>query len=288
VDEVVDAGGVGSDEIDTPEAMTVSMTLNSTIWPKSLPSVRVASREAHEAVGEVVLRDKAAELAAHVRRVAHGAIPVTDDGLGDQGSEVVVVLPADTLDSDGNVGSRHCVVADSDLGADEVRLLLLLHGRGLGGPVRGFRGDVGEVLLGELDKLLVGNATGTHENHAVGGVVGLDVVLEVGALDALNVLLGAQDGAAKSLALEGGSVEVVEDDFLELLVNLLLLAKYDVPLALDGRGLELGVLQNVGEDVDRLRHVTVEGLGVVDGVFALALHQHACRAPFSAKRPTEV
>jgi len=51
---------------------------------------------------------------------------------------------------------------------------------------------------------------------------------------------------------------VVEDDLLELLVNLLLLAKDDVALALDGLGLELGVLENVGKDVDSVGDVRVE------------------------------
>jgi hypothetical protein len=62
---------------------------------------------------------------------------------------------------------------------------------------------------------------------------------------------------------------VVEDNLLELLVNLLLLAKNDVALALDGLGVELGVLENVGKDVDGVGDVRVEGLGVVDGVLAL-------------------
>lgn len=64
-------------------------------------------------------------------------------------------------------------------------------------------------------------------------------------------------------------MKVVEDDFLELLVNLLLFAENDVALALDGLGLELGVLQNIGKNVDSCGDVGVEGLGVVDGVFAL-------------------
>jgi len=62
---------------------------------------------------------------------------------------------------------------------------------------------------------------------------------------------------------------VVEDNLLKLLVNLLLLAKNDVALALNGLGVELGVLENVGKDVDGVGDVRVEGLGVVDGVLAL-------------------
>lgn len=216
-----------------------------------------------------MLVDEGAKLAAEVRSVAHGAVPVADNGLGDKGSEVVVVLPADTLNGNGNVGSGDGVVTDSDLGTNKVGLLLLGSGNGLGGRGRWLHGHVGEVLLGELDELLVGNSTGTNENHAVGSVVGLDVVGQVVAGDGLDVLLGSEDGAAERLVHEGSGVEVVEDDFLELFVNLLLLAENNITLALDCRRLETGVLKDIGENVNSVGHVRVERLGVVDGVFSL-------------------
>lgn len=204
-----------------------------------LPGVAVAGGEAHEAVGELVLVDEGAELAAEVGRVAHGAVPVTDNGLSDQGGEVVVVLPANTLNGDGDVGGGDGVVTDTDLRTNKVGLLLLGVGNGLGGRSWGGHGDVAEVLLGELDELLVRNTTRADEDHAVSGIVGLDVVGQVIAADGLDVLLGAEDGATKGLVHEGGGVQVVEDNLLELLVNLLLLAKNDVALALNGLGLEL-------------------------------------------------
>lgn len=64
-------------------------------------------------------------------------------------------------------------------------------------------------------------------------------------------------------------MQVVEDNLLELLVNLLLLAQDDTALALDGTGLKLGVLEDIGKDVDGLGDIGVEGLGVVNGVLAL-------------------
>lgn len=113
------------------------------------------------------------------------------------------------------------------------------------------------------------NTTRSDKDHAVSSVVGLDVVGQVVAGDGLDVLLGAKDGAAEGLALESGGVKVVKDDFLELLVNLLLLAENNIALALNGRSLELGVLEDIGENVDRVGNIGVEGLGVVDGVFSL-------------------
>ena len=72
--------------------------------------------------------DEGAKLAAQVWRVAHRPVPVPNDGLCYQRSEVVVVLPADTLHCDGNVGGWDGVVSDTDLRADEIRLPLLLCG----------------------------------------------------------------------------------------------------------------------------------------------------------------
>lgn len=248
VDEIVDALLLVGDEVDTPKT-----------------GVAVAGGEAHEAVGQVVAVDETAELAALVGSVAHGLVVVADDGLSDESGVVVVVVPADTLNSNGDVGSGDLVVTDADIRADEVGLLL---GQEVGLVVGALGGQVGEVLLGELDELLVGHTTGANENHAVSGVVVLDVVGELGAGDVADVLARAENSAAEGLVLESGGVQVVEDDLLELLLDLLGLAEDDVALTLNGRLLELGVLENVGENVDALGDIGVEGLGEVDGVLA--------------------
>jgi hypothetical protein len=85
----------------------------------------------------------------------------------------------------------------------------------------------------------VGDATSTDEDHAVGSVVGVDVVGQLGACDVANVFAGTQDGAAERLVLIGGGVQVVKYNFVQLLLNLLGLAEDDVALPLDGAGLEL-------------------------------------------------
>ena len=68
-------------------------------------------------------------------------------------------------------------------------------------------------------------------------------------------------------------MQVVEDNLLHLLLHLLRLADDHIALPLDGRFLQLGILQDVGQDVDTLRNVVVEGLGEVDGVLALGYSQ---------------
>jgi hypothetical protein len=82
------------------------------------------------------------------------------------------------------------------------------------------------------------HATRTNKHHTIGSIIRLDVVLQVTALDGLNVLLRSEDGASEGLTLEGGGVEVVEHNLLKLLVDLLLFAEDDVALALDGLWLE--------------------------------------------------
>lgn len=236
---------------------------------RNSPSVAVASGETHEAVGKVLVVDEGAELAAEVRRVTHGAVPVTNDGLGHKASEVVIVLPAHTLNSEGNVGGGESVIPESDFGPDELGGALLLKGKSLGGRGRGLAGEATEVLLSQSDELVVGDTTSTNQDHAVRGVVGLDVVGQVIPRDSLDVLLGTKDGTTEGLALECGGMEVVENNLLQLLVNLLLLAQDHISLALNGTGLQLGVLKDVCEDVDGPGNVVVERLGVVDGVFPL-------------------
>ena len=63
-------------------------------------------------------------------------------------------------------------------------------------------------------------------------------------------------------------MQVVKDNLLHLLVNLLLLAKDDIALTLDGIVVQGRVLENVGEDLDRLGDVGLEGLCVVDSLLA--------------------
>lgn len=210
--------------------------------------------------------NEAAELASLVRSVAHRLVVVADDGLCDQSGEVVGVVPADTLNGDGDVGGGNGVVTDSDIRANEVGLLLGLEvgTRGDGGG-----GKASEVLIGHLHQLLVGDATSANKNHAVSGVVVLDVVGELGAGDVTNVLAGAEDGAAQRLVLEGSGVKMVENNLLELLLDLLRLPQDNIPLALNGRLLELGVLEDVGENVDGLWRVLIQRLGEVDCVFTL-------------------
>jgi hypothetical protein len=238
VDQVINVLKVVGDHVRSPQ-----------------PDIRVRGAEAHEGVGKAVLVQDSRQLAAQVGSVAHGTVVVSNDGLGDKGGEVVGVLPADTLNGNSDVGGGDGVVAHADLGADEVGLLGM---GGAEGQRAAGRLEAGEVLLGQLDELLVGDSSSTDKDHAVSLVVGRNVVLKILLLDRQDVLSGTKDGAAEGLALERGSVQVVEDNLLELLVDLLLLPKDDVALALNGGLVEPRVLKDIGKDLNRLSDVILE------------------------------
>jgi len=84
----------------------------------------------------------------------------------------------------------------------------------------------------------VGDATSASENHAIGGVVGLDVRRQVVAGNAHDILAGTEDGATERLALESGGMQVVKNDFFNLLVDFLLFTENDIAFAFNGRRIE--------------------------------------------------
>lgn len=211
--------------------------------------------------------DKGAELASEVGGVAHGSVPVSDDGLGNESSVVVWILPADTFDGNGNVCGGEGVVSHADFGTNKVWA-----GPAGSADINGAFGrlEAGEMLLGEFDEGVVGDSTSADENHAVCFVVGVDVVFKVGALDGEDVFLWPEDGAAEGLVLEGSGVEVVEYDFLDLLIDFFHLSEDDIPLSLDCFGLKFGVLEDIGKDLDSLGDIVLERASVVDSVLTLS------------------
>ena len=62
-------------------------------------------------------------------------------------------------------------------------------------------------------------------------------------------------------------MEMVEDNFFKLFVNLLLFTKDDITFTLDRGALELGILKYVADDINGNWDVLAETLGVVNGLF---------------------
>lgn len=180
-----------------------------------------------------MVTDVVAQLAAKVGGVTHGTVPVANNSLGDKSGEVVVIFPADSLNSQGNVGSREGVVAETNFGTDKVGGALLLSGDSGGGRGGRLAREGAKLLFSQFYELVVGNATSTDEDHAVSRVVCLDIINQVLALDSLDILLGAQDGSSQWLVLESGRMQMVKYNFFKLFINLLLLPKNDIPFPLN-------------------------------------------------------
>lgn len=71
-----------------------------------------------------MLVDPAAELAALVGSLANSLVVVANNSLSNKSSEVVLGVPADTLNSESDVSSRHAIISDTDVRTHEVSLLL--------------------------------------------------------------------------------------------------------------------------------------------------------------------
>lgn len=67
--------------------------------------------------------------------------------------------------------------------------------------------------------------------------------------------------------MERDGMEMVEDNFFKLFVNLLLFTKDDITFTLDRGVLELGILKYVADDINGNWDVLAETLGVVNGLF---------------------
>jgi hypothetical protein len=142
---------------------------------------------------------------------AEGSVPVTHNGGGDEEGVVVGRVPSTSLNGDSDVAGGAGVVTNANLSTDKVGSLLLLCRAELDRVGGGREGT--EVGLGELDEGGVLDTSGSDENHAVGGVVLLDVGGEVVAGDGKDVLLGAEDGAAEGLTCKKGRRGRVRNGF---------------------------------------------------------------------------
>ena len=69
---------------------------------------------------------------------------------------------------------------------------------------------------------------------------------------------------------------MVKHNLLHLLVHLLLFPQNNIPLALNSRLLESGVLEDVADDVNAGANVLGEALGVIHGLLARRVRVQVC------------
>ena len=62
-------------------------------------------------------------------------------------------------------------------------------------------------------------------------------------------------------------MKVIENNLFQLLVDLLLLPKDDIPLTLNSRAIKLRVLKDITNNINRLSHIFPEALRIINGLF---------------------
>lgn len=205
--------------------------------------------------------DDGRELVALQVGSGRSSIPVTNDLLGHKRGVVVRRVGRHTLDGNGNVGSGDGVITETDLSTDE-----LGHVRGVtrtsARSDRGGRGlERAEVLLSKSNELLVLNGTSTNKNNAVSLEVLLDVAVNLGLGDSLDVVSRAGNGAAERLGLESNSVEMVEDNVLVRLGSIIGVLENSLTFTLNHSIVDSRVLEHISQDLNSLGDISLEGLG---------------------------
>ena len=109
------------------------------------------------------------------------------------------------------------------------------------------------------------DVAGRHRDHALGAVLPIDEGMQLLRGEGLHRLGRAEDRAADRLVAERGFGETVEDDVVGRVVRGADLLQDHVLLALELLGVELGLGQDVGKDVDGQRHVVAQHAGVEGG-----------------------
>eukprot|EP00967_Tisochrysis_lutea_P120281 scaffold197086_cov36-Tisochrysis_lutea.AAC.2 len=105
------------------------------------------------------------------------------------------------------VGRRHILLEIAHVSATEERGLVFKCVAG-----RCHRRHIAEVLAGQIDHLIVVNATRGGQHHPRSGVVRLDVSGDIIRRDGVDVLHRAQDRARERRAHIGDLVQPIEHD----------------------------------------------------------------------------
>ena len=235
--------------------------------------VLVAGVEAAHQLRQVVGGGPCAQTGGQIGSRAEQTVPLPEDLLHQHEGDGVLVRPAHRLEGDG----------DGGVGVGVVELHLLrgreaLRERRHHGAVGRHAREVAEGAVGHLHQLEVREERRWHvivvqrarasDHHARRRVVRLDVVDQVGAADALDVLLWTQNRVAKTAALVRRRVKQVEHHLVLVLEHVLHLQENRVALAVDGCGVVVRVQENVTQDVHRVTDVFVKATGVVHGLLA--------------------
>ncbi len=112
------------------------------------------------------------------------------------------------------------------------------------------RGEVAEMRLGLSDDGVVIEIAGGRQDHRSCAVMIAHIAGNGLAAEGADQLGGAQDRAPDRLVRKGGGLEMVEDDVVGRVYRLADLLHHHRLLAGQLVGIEAGILQDVGQDID--------------------------------------
>ena len=115
-----------------------------------------------------------------------------------------------------------------------------------------------EALFDLAHEGVVIDGAGSDDDHPVRRILPLEEAPQLLRGERANRFGRAQDGPAERLVPERGLGEAVEDDVVGRIVRRADLLQDDMLLALQLILVEFRIHQNVGEDVDRERHVVLQ------------------------------
>lgn len=199
-------------------------------------------------------------MTCQVRGVVHSTalrtIPGADQGVGHHKRHIVLVGPSATLNGNRDMSQWNRVIANANLRSGESACAQL----GCFAVERVVQ--LAQMTLRQIDQLLVVHSASGGQNNTIRLVVAAHVVLQIRLSDRLDVLCGSQNRLAQWSSLESSGVQMVEHDFLQIGLHFLHLAQNNSALAFNFSLTQLRILNDVGEDFHRLRHILGQTLGV--------------------------
>src|SRR5689334_8376128 len=125
--------------------------------------------------------------------------------------------------------------------------------------------EAGEAALGLLDDGLMIDRAGGGDDHGGRAIMAGEIRAQPLAVERTHGGAGAEDRAADRLVREGRRLQIFEHQIVGSVLDRADLLDDDVLLARHLVGIECGFGEDVGQHIERERHVRLHGAGVIGG-----------------------
>mmetsp|Transcript_13935 Transcript_13935/g.21007 ORF Transcript_13935/g.21007 Transcript_13935/m.21007 type:complete len:260 (-) Transcript_13935:147-926(-) len=116
---------------------------------------------------------------------------------------------------------------------------------------------------------MIRDTSSRHHHHIIRGIIRIDILEQIFARDALNVVHRAENGASQRTILKTILMQMIENElFLRLAVHILHLLQDHASLALNCLLVQQRITQNIRQNVHRLIGVFTQHLRIIHRLFA--------------------